>query len=336
MKTLLCSFTAILCFCSMFLLVGCGYEKIEPGHVGIKVKLVGDNRGVQGIDADTGEEIDDSIVVVSGRVWYNSIVWDVVEFPTYLQTINWTQDPNEGSPVDESITFNSVEGSSMNVDISVAYSFEAAKVPDVYVKFRKNPEEIMDVFIRSKVRDAFSRHASTMKVMDIFGEKKQMLLEDVKKDLNDQLNEDGINFEMVSFIGKPRVDKRVEDQINMVIAASQKAIEAENKVKEIEAEAKQHVAQAEGEAEAILAVAKANAEANAVLTESLSPELLQYEGLQKWNGILPAVTSGGTLPFITINPASYDMGEPTSMSESDEESDFLRDLAKTGKGRKSQ
>lgn len=36
------------------------------------------------------------------------------------------------------------------------------------------------------------------------------------------------------------------------------------------------------------------------VTESLSPELMQYEALQKWDGILPKVT-GETIPFIQVD-----------------------------------
>lgn len=265
-----------------------GYERIEPGNAGIKVKLVGENRGVQ------------DVTEVSGRVFYNKIKYDVIEFPTFLQTVNWTKNPNEGSPVDESITFNSIEGSSLNVDVSVSYSFIPEDIPALYVKFRKSPEQIMDVDIRSRVRDAFSRHASTMAVMDIFGEKKQTLLEEVKDDLNQSLKAEGILFEVVSFIGKPRLDPSVEAQINSVIAASQKAKEEENRIVEKEALAKQNVADSEGESKSILNLAEARAEANRKISESLTPELIQYLAIEKWDGRLPSATGDGAIPFLQL------------------------------------
>ena len=58
--------------------------------------------------------------------------------------------------------------------------------------------------------------------------------------------------------------------------------------------------EARGAAESIPRVAQAKAEANKILTESLTPPLLEYEALQRWDGILPKVT-GGTVPFINLD-----------------------------------
>jgi regulator of protease activity HflC (stomatin/prohibitin superfamily) len=66
-----------------------------------------------------------------------------------------------------------------------------------------------------------------------------------------------------------------------------------------EIEAQQKVATAKGEAESILVVAQGQAKANDALSRSISPILVQYKGIEKWNGILPQV-SGGALPFINL------------------------------------
>ena len=67
-----------------------------------------------------------------------------------------------------------------------------------------------------------------------------------------------------------------------------------------EIEAQQKVATAKGEAEAILVVAQGQAKANDALSHSISPILVQYKGVEKWNGILPQV-SGGAVPFIDLS-----------------------------------
>jgi regulator of protease activity HflC (stomatin/prohibitin superfamily) len=69
-----------------------------------------------------------------------------------------------------------------------------------------------------------------------------------------------------------------------------------------EIEAQQKVATAKGEAESILVVAQGQAKANDVLSRSISPILVQYKSIEKWNGILPQV-SGGGIPLI-------DLGKP--------------------------
>ncbi len=66
-----------------------------------------------------------------------------------------------------------------------------------------------------------------------------------------------------------------------------------------EIEAQQKVATAKGEAESILVVAQGQAKANEVLARSISPILVQYKGIERWNGTLPQVT-GGAVPFIDL------------------------------------
>src|SRR5512139_1676466 len=70
-----------------------------------------------------------------------------------------------------------------------------------------------------------------------------------------------------------------------------------------EIEAQQKVATAKGEAESILVVAQGQAKANDALSRSISPILVQYKGIERWNGILPQV-SGGAVPFIDIGKIS--------------------------------
>lgn len=298
--------------------------KVEPGYAGIRVNQYGSQRGVEDFPLQTG------------RVWYNSFTEDVYKFPTFLQTVVWTKDEAEGSENDESITFNSSEGAIINADITLAYSFAYESVPSLFVEFRKTAEEITDVYMRSRVRNAFSQQASVLKVADIFGEKKQTMLNDVKNQLIEELSSKGINIDMVSYVGALRVDPIVEASINAVIQAKQKAIEAENKVAQATAEANQVIEAAEGEAQAIQKVADADAyairarslaqaEANNVVRESLINEgaiLLQWEQVRRWNGVVPTVSvtsggdGGGIIPLLQIPmPDSSDDLPPDPLSD---------------------
>jgi regulator of protease activity HflC (stomatin/prohibitin superfamily) len=270
---------------AMFMLaaLGSGCSKVEPGWAGIKVYMYGDQKGVEDFPIQTG------------RVWYNPFTQDVHKFPTFLQNVVWTKDKSEGSPSDESITFNSIEGAIINADIALSYSIKREAVPSIFVEFRQSPKHITDVYMRSKVRDYFSREASTMKVTDIFGEKKQLLLENVKACLNAELGPRGFDFDMVSFVGGLRVEDKVQGSINAVIEATQRAIEAENKVRQAQAEAQQVIATSEGKAQSILNVARAEAESNQILNASLTDRLIQWKAYEKWNGHTPQVMGVNTV-----------------------------------------
>lgn len=272
---------------AVVLIAGTACTRIEPGYVGIKVDMHGTDKGV------------DSLPLVTGRVYYNPWTTNVYKFPTFVQQFTWTMDRNEGSRNDDSITFNSVEGVLINADIAVAYAFQADMVPHIFATFRVPAEQITQGYVRNQIRDSFSRFASTMPIIEIYGIRKQALLTSVITDLNTRLGPQGFTFDMISFVGGLRVPEQVKMSIDSVIKAQNRAKEADAKVAQVEAEARQRVAQAQGHATAILLEAKAKAEANVVIARSVTPALIQFEALTKWDGVLPRFT-GSAVPFVNL------------------------------------
>lgn len=265
---------------ALYSMVGCvGCRYVRPGYVGVIVNAYGTNRGV------------DDTPIVTGQVWYNPFTTSIHEFPTFCQNVVWSD--NEG------ISFNSKEGAPLNADVGLSYTIKHDAVSHVFNDLRQDMDYITATYMRTKVRDAINRHSVHYTAIDIYGEGRNKLLVDAKKDLEEQLGNRFV-FDTVTFIGKIRGDAMVEASINQTIQATQMAISAENKVKQITAEAEQAVAKAKGEASAILAKAEAEAQANEMLTKSLSPALMSYKALEKWDGVLPKVT-GETVPFISID-----------------------------------
>jgi prohibitin 1 len=77
----------------------------------------------------------------------------------------------------------------------------------------------------------------------------------------------------------------------------------EKQIAEQRAQRAVYVAQeAEQEAEANINRAKGQAEAQRLLRETLTPELLQKQAIEKWNGEFPQVMGSGSLPLINLDP----------------------------------
>src|SRR5512143_202182 len=105
---------------------------------------------------------------------------------------------------------------------------------------------------------------------------------------------DDIYFANIRF--SPEYEGAIEaKQVAQQQVETQKQVLAQREI-----EAQQKVASAKGEAESILVVAQGQAKANDALSRSISPILVQYKGIEKWNGILPQV-SGGAVPFIDLS-----------------------------------
>lgn len=250
---------------------------------------------------------------MTGAVWYNPFTTSIYTFPTFEQNKSFTQSATEDSPNDESISFNTSEGAGFSADLAIRYVLDAEKIPNIFASIRQDSEYIRSTYMRNELRDSLVNKARTLTASDIIGPKGSELMHQVRDDMNEKLKEKGITVQLVTFIGKLRVDGRFEQAINASIEASQNAIAAENKVRQIEAEARQATEKAKGEAAAILEKAKAEAEAtlarataeaegNKLIAASLTPELVKYQAMRSWDGKLPIYQGmSAPIPFIDLN-----------------------------------
>ena len=104
---------------------------------------------------------------------------------------------------------------------------------------------------------------------------------------------DDIYFANIRF--SPEYEKAIEaKQVAQQQVETQKQILAQREI-----EAQQKVATAKGEAESIFVVAQEQAKANEALSRAITPILVSYKSIERWNGSLPQV-SGGAVPFIEL------------------------------------
>ena len=289
-----------VCILSM-ILTGCA--RIEPGYAGIKVNQAGSAKGVEDYPIQTG------------WIFYNPLTEKVYEYPYFQQNLIWTRDSIEGSPNNEEISFNCKGGAAITADVSMSGKFKLEKIPYVFVKFRAEPNIIAHGYLRNEVRDALQRIAAIYDPMDIIGEKRGEFLDKVKLEV-ERRSGDWWIIDYITFANKLRMDPRIEKSINDIIEQKQQTAAAELKVKQIKAQADQAVEQAagearskkaiaEGEAQAILAKAKAQADANTLLSQSLTPALVQYTAIEKWNGHLPQFSGSSVVPFINVGSTNH-------------------------------
>ena len=260
-------------FLMVFLFKSC--ERIDAGHVGVKVNQYGDNKGV------------DDVVAVTGMVFFNPFTTAIYEFPTFIQHKEYK---NENSFV-----VNSKDGSEFNVSPIMNYSVQREKVPAIFSKYRRPLEDIEEGFLKTAVYDAF-RLATNKYTADELISNRAVFEVEVRRLLDGQLLKEGfiINQFTSNLIYPETFKKSIEAKNNAV----QAALRAENEVKTAEAQAKIKVATAEGNAQAMLTSAKAEAESNRMKQVTLTPLLLQLEYINKWDGKLPVY---GTVPQMFKN-----------------------------------
>ncbi len=262
--------------------------RIEAGYVGIEINLAGSQRGASEIPMRTG------------WVFYSPVTTQIIEFPTYVQTVKWTRDTNEGHPLNEEMGFNSKEGMEIFSDVSLSYAIEPTKVPDFYVKYRVGS---LDLFthgiLRDIVRNSLNEVASTYTVEDIYGEKKAQFLRQVQEQIQEKVTNVGVGVQQFGFIGAPRVPGVIAQAITAKAQAIQEAERAKNELATTQAEAAKKIAEAEGDAKSAVMRAQGEADANRIRQNSLTAQLLELRRLEnqralieRWNGQLPTVESG--------------------------------------------
>jgi regulator of protease activity HflC (stomatin/prohibitin superfamily) len=131
--------------------------------------------------------------------------------------------------------------------------------------------------------------------------KRPLVKSDIEAEISSRLNDFDIVTEIVS-ITDFQFSALFAQAIESKVEAEQKAFKAENDLKRIEVEARQHAAQAEGLAAANIAEANGEAAAIKIINEALAsnPNYLEWLQTQQWDGKLPLVVGGEGTPFIQI------------------------------------
>jgi len=272
------------------LLMVASLTTIHPGHVGVSVKKCGGG----GVSSDP---------IPTGYYWRSLFCEDVVEYPTNVQTLVLSKSPHEGQAIDESITVTSSEGLPVNLDVSLSFTLDPAKVPAIYTKYRNDITVIAHNFIRQTIREGLQSNFAQFTAEQLYSTKREESRVEVQSFITKRLGAEGFIIQQFT-VNETRVPEAVVQAINAKVAMIQESQKAEAQVRKTEAEAKQRVAQAQGEADSKRLSADAEAYFNKTVAASITPEYVQYKALERWNGELPQMMGGsGAVPFVNLNAA---------------------------------
>lgn len=222
---------------------------------------------------------------------------------------------------DESFSIPTSDGKTVRVNLEFSYKFDAERVADTFVQFKgRSGEVIKDTFVKPKVIAWTQEVSARYPVTDIFGDKRTEINAELDLYLKDKFVPYGIVIDTVNFTDisvdaetAAAIQKKVTAQQELELAnieseTAKVQAEKDKQVALIEAEknketatiqAEQAKIKAEGEAEAMRIAAEAEAAANKMISESLTPELIEMMKYEKWNGAVPHV-QGSVTPIIDI------------------------------------
>ena len=202
----------------------------------------------------------------------------VKQFPVSQQQIVLSNDPadyNAKEHADWSIDAPA-NGGMVKINLTVNYSFKADRVIDIYTRFNgMDGEQLVETYIQNSIIAYVKEVTPKFSVMDIYSDKKS----EVNKALTEYLNEklsDEYGMQITSaLIIDVELDTGLQEKIKAKEQAKQDAEIAELEKSTALAQAETDKVKAQTAADIEVIEAQAQADANRIISESITPELIQ-------------------------------------------------------------
>ena len=274
------------------------WRNINPGYVGIVFDKANHNVTTRALDP--------------GWAFIDPLTQAIQEYPVTIQTYPMVQSSDEGVARDDSIKVQSNEGQQINLDVVIQYQVEKSKASQLYTDWGGAPVSVVEAgVVRQYTRSQVPVVASKYTWEEITSTKRAEMVEETTDILTKEF--DRRHLTLVSFgIREVHLPQALQRSLDQKIQAQQAAEQQKYQLAQAVVKADQDVAQAtglanamkqqaEGEATATLTRAKAQAQANDLLSKSLTPDLIRYQQLQRWDGRLPVFLGPSAAPFVDVS-----------------------------------
>ena len=278
---------------ALLLLFRMSLRNIRPGYVGIVFDKV-----THKVTARAKEP---------GWAVINPFTQSIQEYPVTIQTYSMLYKSSEGQVSgDDSIKVQSSEGQQINLDVVIQYQVIKDEGGALYEDWGGAPiTTVEDRVVRQYTRSQVPVIAAHYGWEEITASRRGEIADQVAETLRTEFARR--HLELVSFgIREVHLPDSLQQALDAKIQAQQQAeqqqyqleqakVRAEQDKVEAQGRASAVQAQAEGDAQAIRIRAEAQAEANQVLAASLTPELIRYQQMQRWDGRLPVFQGGANV-----------------------------------------
>lgn len=248
-------------------------EKIDSGYKGLKISLVGSQRGVTNYQYKTG------------WVVYNSWTEQVKEFPLYQQHIEY----------DDQVVITK-GGFSATIKPTFNYSLKENNIGDMFVNLRLDIKSIEQGWLKNAIVGAVNDEANKWEVDSIFSHRQEFEAA-IVVECNKRLTRWFDVSQLRTNITPPEA---LQEAIISKTKAIQQAEASEQQALTAIAEGKRKVAVARADSAETIINAKAAALAIKLKQMELTPMYIEYTKASKWDGVLPTTVAGGAGTFLNV------------------------------------
>jgi regulator of protease activity HflC (stomatin/prohibitin superfamily) len=229
------------------------------------------------------------VALTPGLHWIIPFVESVQKYSIARQTYTMSSATSEGTVQgDDSIQARTKDGQQIFIDASVIYAVDPTQLIQLHTVWQNRYEEnVVRPVSRAAIRDAVSQFG----VEELVSTKRAELESAIREEIQSGLNANNIimsdfllrnirfSDEYAAAVEQKQIAEQQAQQAKFVV--EQKKQEAEQARQTAQGQADAAVIASKGAAEARLIQAKAEAEANQLLSQSLTPTLLQYQYILK-------------------------------------------------------
>lgn len=248
-------------------------ERVDAGHVGIKVNLTGDKRGVSSYEYKTG------------WVMFNTWTEQMLEFPTYQQHIEYKDQ-----------TVITKGGFAATIKPSFNYSLKPTAIGNMFENLRLDIKQIEQGWLMNAIVSSVNDVANKWEVDAIFNKREEFEAA-IVAECNKRLSK---WFEVSQLRTNITPPKALQNAIESKTKAVQEAQAAMQRKLVAEAEAQEKIAIARGDSAKVIIDAQALALAMKLKQKEITPLYVEYLKAQSWNGVLPTTVAGGSGTFLNI------------------------------------
>jgi len=250
-------------------------ERIDVGHVGLKINNTGDERGIS------------KTTYVTGWVFYNSWLSRIKEYPVTQQHVDY-----EETAIITKGGFQAVIKPSFN------WSVNPTNAADMYQNLRQDVDQIKETWLKNAIIGAVNDVANLYTVDSIFNHRAEFEA-DIVKECNQRVSKWFNVSQLRTNIVPP---KEITEAINQKTKAVQEAQAAIQQKIVAEAQALTQIAKARGDSAQAVIAASGRAEAVRKEQQYLTPMYIEYIRAQRWDGKYPTTMLGGnTSTLLNLN-----------------------------------
>lgn len=176
----------------------------------------------------------------------------------------------------------------VTTEVALNYHINANSLQDTYTRIGLDVEDkVIEPRIQEIVKGVIARFSAEELLT-----RRDAVKQEIAVGLRSSLSNYNISVEDIQ-ITNFSFSKAFDEAIEAKQTAEQNALKAKNDLDRIKVEAEQKITMAQAEAETIRIQAQA-------IKEQGGEEYVKMKAIEKWNGVLPQFTGGGTMPFISV------------------------------------